>query len=107
VHAYGSIEFFDDLDRLLAVVTDLTGIHESTRSDPWAVSDAPSDFIRSRLRGIVGFRLPIARLEGKWKLSQNRSEEDRTGVIEGLENHGGSAEKAVADRMTKAKKGGI
>jgi len=107
VHAYGSIEFFDDLDRLLAVVTDLTGIHESTRSDPWAVSDAPPDFIRSRLRGIVGFRLPIARLEGKWKLSQNRSEEDRAGVIEGLKNHGGSAEKAVADRMAKAKKGGI
>ena len=58
VHAYGPVEFFEDADRLLEVVTRLTGLHEGSRADPWAVSDAPEPFIRSQLRGIVGLRLP-------------------------------------------------
>jgi transcriptional regulator len=84
VHAYGPVEFFDDAERLLGVVTRLTDHHEGDRAQPWAVADAPETFIRAQLRGIVGLRLPIARLEGKRKLSQNRNAEDRAGVATGL-----------------------
>jgi transcriptional regulator len=88
VHAYGPVEFFEDADRLLDVVTRLTSLHEQPRAAPWAVSDAPADFIKAQLRGIVGVRMPITRLDGKRKMSQNRSAEDRAGVIEGLSSSG-------------------
>ena len=91
VHAYGPAEFFDDADRLLGVVTRLTNLHEGPRARPWAVEDAPEAFIRAQLRGIVGLRMPIARIEGKRKMSQNRSAPDRTGVAAGL---------AASDRIT-------
>jgi transcriptional regulator len=84
VHAYGRLEWFDDADRLLALVTRLTDTHEAALPAPWAVSDAPADFVRGMLKGIVGFALPIARLEGKWKMSQNRPAADRPGVVDGL-----------------------
>ncbi|RWC90640.1 MAG: FMN-binding negative transcriptional regulator [Mesorhizobium sp.] len=85
VHAYGPVEFFDDADRLLEVVTRLTNLHEGARDAPrWAVSDAPPDFIQSQLRGIVGLRMPVVRLEGKRKMSQNRNAADRAGVAAGL-----------------------
>ena len=84
LHAYGPAEFFDDEVRLLDAVTRLTELHESNRPAPWAVSDAPENFIRAQLRGIVGLRMPIERIEGKRKMSQNRSAEDRTGVAAGL-----------------------
>jgi transcriptional regulator len=73
VHAYGQIVFFSEPERLLDVVRRLTERHEAGRAAPWAVEDAPDDFIRAQLKGIVGFRLTITRLEGKWKLGQNRS----------------------------------
>ncbi len=84
VHAYGPVEFFEDADRLLEVVTRLTGLHEGPRAEPWAVTDAPASFIQAQLKGIVGLRLPIERLEGKRKMSQNRSAADRAGVAAGL-----------------------
>jgi transcriptional regulator len=59
-------------------------MHEEARAEPWAVTDAPETFVRSQLRGIVGLRLPITRLEGKRKMSQNRSPADRAGVAAGL-----------------------
>ena len=99
IHAYGRVEFFEDAERLRAIVTSLTQRHEGRREKPWAVSDAPEDYIQAQLRGIIGFRLPIDRLEGKWKLSQNRPEADRRGVIEGLEGEGGAPESAIAQRM--------
>jgi transcriptional regulator len=93
IHAYGRAEFFDDPDQLLEVVRSLTDTHEARLAgdaEPWAVSDAPADFVRAQLKGIVGFRLPITRLEGKWKMSQNRPEQDRAGVVAGLSAQGGS-----------------
>ncbi len=84
VHAYGPISFFDDRTRLLEIVTRLTKRQEQTRSHPWAVTDAPDDFIETMLRGIVGFTIPITRLEGKRKMSQNRPAQDVIGVIDGL-----------------------
>jgi transcriptional regulator len=88
IHAYGPVEFFDDTERLRAIVTRLTEREERVRPEPWAVTDAPADFIDGMLKGIVGFALPIARLEGKWKMSQNRPGQDRAGVIEGLREQG-------------------
>ncbi len=90
VHAHGPLRFFEDAERLLALVTRLTQARESQRSSPWAVGDAPIEYIRANLKAIVGFELPIARLEGKWKMSQNRTEEDRAGVVEGLAREGAS-----------------
>lgn len=84
VHAYGSVEFFEDADRLLDVVARLTALHETTQRTPWAVTDAPPDFITAQLKGIVGLRMPISRWDGKKKMSQNRSEIDREGVRQGL-----------------------
>ncbi len=94
VHAYGPVEFFEDADRLLEVVSRLTNLHERSRAEPWAVADAPEPFIRSQLRGIVGLRLPITRLEGKRKMSQNRNEADRSGVAAGL-----AASDRASDRL--------
>jgi transcriptional regulator len=85
IHAYGTLELFHDRERLRDIVTRLTDRHESSRASPWAVSDAPADFIDGMLNGIVGFALPIARLEGKWKMSQNRPADDRAGVVAGLD----------------------
>lgn len=84
IHAYGNVEFFDDDSRLLDVITRLTNLHEHERANPWAVDDAPADFIKSQLKGIVGLRMPISRFDSKRKMSQNRSSADRAGVIEGL-----------------------
>jgi transcriptional regulator len=99
VHAYGPIEFFDDEARLLDVVTRVTRLHEGSRARPWAVSDAPEPFIKAQLRGIVGVRLPIKRLEGKRKLSQNRSAADRAGVAQGLAQSERSTERLVANQI--------
>ena len=96
VHAYGPAEFFEDADRLLEVVTRLTDLHERPRAEPWAVTDAPGAFVRAQLRGIVGLRLPIARLDGKRKMSQNRSAEDRAGVAAGLAASERASDRAVA-----------
>jgi len=97
IHAYGTLEVFDDPVRLLGVVTRLTNQYETPRAAPWAVSDAPPDFIQAHLRGIVGIALPIVRLEGKVKMSQNRPAADQVGVVEGLRRDGqdGLAEAVV------------
>jgi transcriptional regulator len=84
VQAHGRAEVFDDAERLLQLVSRLSALHEAERPQPWAVSDAPRDYIDSMLRAIVGFALPIERLEGKWKLGQNRSQADQAGVRDGL-----------------------
>jgi transcriptional regulator len=88
IHAYGKLSFFSEADRLLEVVTRLTDREEGKRAVPWAVTDAPADFVDGMLKGIVGFSLPITRLEGKWKMSQNRPGEDRSGVADGLTAEG-------------------
>ncbi|MHB2264098.1 FMN-binding negative transcriptional regulator [Aliihoeflea sp. PC F10.4] len=101
VHAHGPVEFFDDPDRLLDVVTRLTEHHEQSRPDAWAVSDAPERFVASQLRGIVGFRLPISRVFGKRKMSQNRPETDREGVAAGLGSSEDEKDRAVGAIVAK------
>jgi transcriptional regulator len=96
VHAYGPVELFDDAGRLLEAVSRLTDLHEGERASPWAVSDAPPDFVQAQLRGIVGLRMPITRLEGKRKMSQNRNAADRAGVAAGLAASGRASDREVA-----------
>lgn len=95
-HAYGPVEFFEDEARLRDAVTRLTDLHEGSRAEPWAVTDAPERFVEAQLRGIVGVRLPIARIEGKRKMSQNRPEADREGVAVGLGESESHADRRVA-----------
>lgn len=99
VHAHGAAEFFEDTGRLLDLVTRLTDRHEAGREGAWKVGDAPGAFIAAQLRGIVGLRLEISRIEGKRKMSQNRSAEDRAGVAEGLRREGGERALAVAGEI--------
>jgi transcriptional regulator len=85
VHAYGHLKIVEDPAWLLDHLKTLTGVHEAASQTPWKISDAPADYIASEMKGIVGLEFSIERLEGKWKVSQNRSERDRIGVVEGLE----------------------
>jgi transcriptional regulator len=84
VHAWGVPRVIDDPVWLRQLIEDLTLSQEQDRPKPWAVSDAPEDFIATMVKAIVGIEIPIDRIEGKWKISQNRSEADRRGVAEGL-----------------------
>jgi transcriptional regulator len=95
VHAYGPVEFFDEPDRLLAVVSRLSDLHEAGRERPWSVTDAPEAYVAAQLRGIVGLRLAITRIEGKRKLSQNRSASYRVGVATGLAGAAREEERAL------------
>jgi transcriptional regulator len=101
VHAYGPVEFFEDADRLREVVTRLTDLYEKPLAEPWAVTDAPEQFVQAQLRGIVGLRMPITRLDGKRKLSQNRSREDRARVAVGLAASERPADQQVAALIPK------
>ncbi|HWW97764.1 MAG TPA: FMN-binding negative transcriptional regulator [Edaphobacter sp.] len=84
VHAYGHLKVIEDAEWLMAHLASLTNIHEAGSTVPWKVGDAPADYIASLVKGIVGLEMTIDRLEGKWKVSQNRSEQDRSGVAKGL-----------------------
>lgn len=99
VHAYGQAEVFSDAQRLLEVVSALTDRHEARQVQPWSVSDAPADYIDGMLKAIVGFSIPIARLEGKRKLGQNRSTADVQGVEAGLSASPDRGDQAVAAAM--------
>jgi transcriptional regulator len=84
VHAYGYLKIIEDGAWLVTHLASLTNIHEAASPVPWKIEDAPADYIASQVKGIVGFEMEVTRLEGKWKVSQNRSEQDRNGVAEGL-----------------------
>jgi transcriptional regulator len=84
VHAYGYLKIIEDGAWLVTHLASLTNIHEAASRVPWKIEDAPADYIASQVKGIVGLEMEVTRLEGKWKVSQNRSEQDRNGVAEGL-----------------------
>ena len=84
VHVEGTLSFHRDPSWLHVQVTDLTEHQEAPREAPWAVDDAPEDFVQRQLRAIVGIEITIGRITGKWKVSQNRSPADRDGVAHGL-----------------------
>lgn len=84
VHAYGSLKIIDDTVWLRGLVERLTNQHEAAKAAPWKVSDAPENYLEPLLRAIVGIEIPITKISGKWKVSQNQPQTNRTGVIEGL-----------------------
>jgi transcriptional regulator len=88
VHAHGRIEFFDQPERLLRHLEKLTASQEGARELPWTVGDAPDAYIQQLLRAIVGFTITIDRLEGQWKMSQNKSGSERDGVKTGMAESG-------------------
>jgi transcriptional regulator len=100
VHVHGRLVVHDDVDWLRAHVTALTDTHEAAQDHPWQVTDAPDDYLTGQLRAIVGIELQIARVEGKAKLSQNRSADDRAGVVAGLSASSRPSDRAVAQAMT-------
>ncbi len=99
VHAYGPVEVIHEAAPLLDIVSRLTDRHEQGRSTPWKVADAPRDYLDGMLRAIVGIRMPIARLQGARKLSQNRSAQDIAGVREGLSNSPDYLDNQLAAQM--------
>lgn len=101
VHAWGRPAVMDDAAWLRRQIGDLTRHKEESRAAPWAVDDAPEDFVTAQIKGIVGLEIPIARIEGKWKVSQNRPAVDQAGVVAGLRGTGPQADAmavAVAER---------
>ena len=101
VHFTGSLTVHRDPEWLRDVVTRLTQRHEAHRAAPWAVTDAPPDYINGQLRGIVGVELAIATVEAKHKLSQNRSAEDQATVAEALDTEPGPGPAGIAALMTQ------
>ena len=97
VQAYGRPRIVEDPDWLMRQIGELTAAQEAAQPEPWAVDDAPASFIAAQLKGIVGIEIEITRIEGKWKVSQNRPEADRRGVAEGLRALEGDASGAMAE----------
>jgi transcriptional regulator len=84
VHAYGFLKVIEDSEWLMAHLMSLTNTHEADSPVPWKIGDAPAEYVASQIKGIVGLEMTIERFEGKWKVSQNRSERDRHGIAKGL-----------------------
>ena len=104
VHAYGSLQPIDDRDWLRDFVSKLTDRHESAQPQPWKMRDAPDSFIETQLGAIVGIEVPIAKLVGKWKVSQNRTALDQTGVVRGLRVAGDANAVEMAQAIEQRKK---
>ena len=99
VHAHGPLTIVEDAEWLRALVTRLTASQESRRDKPWQVTDAPGDYVNTMLQAIVGIEIPVRRLQGKWKMSQNRLPQDREGVIKALHSQGDTASLTMLDAM--------
>lgn len=100
VHAYGRPEIIEDAAALQTLMDRTVEYYESGRDNPWK-AELPEDFRDSLLRAIVGFEIPIERLEGKFKLSQNRPPEDVAGAMEGLRANRSAADHELADWMER------
>ncbi len=102
VHAYGRMRVIDDRDRLIAHLRKLTDAHELGSAEPWSVDDAPASYIAGLTRAIVGIEIEIQRLEGKWKVSQNRPAADRAAVVERLMELGDDRSVTMAKQIQDA-----
>jgi transcriptional regulator len=101
VQARGTLRVHDDAAWVRGIVERLTQTHEAARAAPWAVSDAPADYIETMLRAIVGIEIELSSLEGKWKVSQNRDAADRQGVVAGLEQQAEAKDDRQAAAMAQ------
>jgi transcriptional regulator len=105
VHAYGEMRLVDDRDWLLRFLHRLAERHEAAAAAPWRIDDLPADYRDGMLQGIVGFELQVKRLEGKFKLSQNRPAADRPRVAAALEAQGDPGALGVARLMREREAG--
>ncbi|MCP8939815.1 FMN-binding negative transcriptional regulator [Alsobacter sp. SYSU M60028] len=103
--ARGTARAIEDPAWLHAQIRALTGQMEGSRAAPWAVDDAPADFLAGQVKGIVGIEIALEALDGKWKVSQNRPEADRAGVVAGLGEIGTDAAAAMAALVAKGRTG--
>lgn len=101
VHAYGRARRIDDPAELYAIVRRLVEVYEGGRAQPWSMDGLPPEYTEGMLKGIVGIEMPIARLEGKHKLSQNRGAEDRRNVVAALAASDRDDDRALADYMAR------
>jgi transcriptional regulator len=104
VQARGAVRIVQDRDWLAAQIEALTRQMEAARPAPWAVGDAPRTFLEAQIKGIVGIEIPIRAIEGKWKVSQNRRDADRAGVVDGLRAEGDEASLAMAQLVEQARR---
>ena len=102
VQVHGTLRAIQDVEWLRAFVTRLTERHEAGRPVPWHVADAPPDYLEAMLKAIVGIEIEVTRVEGKFKLSQNRDAADRTGVVLGLESDASLNRQTEADALAQA-----
>jgi transcriptional regulator len=102
VHAYGPLRIVEDRAWLRALVERLTNRHEAERPEPWKVTDAPAGYIEQMLGAIIGVEIPLTRLVGKWKVSQNRPAVDRDGVVSALAEMEDQNARAMSDLVKKA-----
>jgi transcriptional regulator len=101
VMAWGAPRVTDDQEWLRRQISALTESREASRTAPWSVGDAPPEYVAAQMKGIVGIEIPIYRIEGKWKMSQNRSESDRAGIVAGFREQGGDQSLEIADLVTE------
>lgn len=101
VHAHGPLATFTEPSLLEDHLRTLTSQHEAAFPMPWTIDAAPTDFIQGLLKSIVGIEIPIQRLEGKWKVSQNRLAVDRAGVVKGLRATGCPAMADLVSELSK------
>ena len=101
VHAYGPLKVIDDAEWIRAQLARLSERHEAGRARPWNIGDAPPEYIGKLLKAIIGIEIPIARISGKWKVSQNQPAVNRAGVERGLREQGGDAALAMAEAVAR------
>jgi transcriptional regulator len=102
VHAYGTPTILADVTAVRALLSETVRTFEEPGATPWTMAHLSDDYLSSMIRGIVAFEMPIARIEGKRKMSQNRPASDRAGAIAGLEARGDPLSQAVAELMAEA-----
>ncbi len=101
VHLAGRARIHEDGEWLRAAVDELVEQHEAHREQPWSTADAPDRYVSGQLRAIVGIEIDVERVEAKAKLSQNRSEADRTGMVEGLRREDSPEAAVVAEQVAE------
>src|SRR5579862_4674811 len=106
VHAHGALRVHEDREWLRGLVTKLTETHEAQFERPWSVTDAPADYIDGLLKAIVGIEIPIERLEGKWKMGQNRTDADREAAAEKLQQMKAASAAETGELMARVKERG-
>lgn len=105
VQVRGRLRVIEDRDWLRAQIEALTRSQEDRRKNSWQVADAPAAYVEAQIGGIVGIEIAITRIEGKWKVSQNRPERDRAGVVAGLHGEGDEAAGAMAELVAAPRRG--